>query len=434
MRAWMNPLDSLDPAKVIANNMIGNNAGNLLFAHSIARTLMCEDVQIDTIPTYKDFTDKEIDFFNSEYECFLIPLANAFRISFQLELVHIRHLVEKLTIPCIVIGVGVQAKAGQDVTCDFEFDREAVKFIKAILEKSSIMGVRGEITATYMKKLGFMEEKDFTVIGCPAMFMNGNEIEVKTPVELDRSTKVSVNRKPGISAIMHNFITKASQEFDDCIYIPQGIEDLALLYAGRAFKKKKYPNMHVTYPADVNHEIYMKGQEMGFVNVQSWLEFLKTRDFSFGTRIHGNIAAILAGIPTYIFAPDSRIIELAQYHNIQYMLTKDVKDKHNIFDIYENADFDSVKKGHEARFHHYLDFLEANGLQHVYGKERVNIETPFDRLIREQQFCKGIVPLTGLSSDEQKEHKKKYYYHLVTGKCIRVADGLKRKRVRLEEQ
>ncbi|MBQ9983302.1 MAG: polysaccharide pyruvyl transferase family protein [Lachnospiraceae bacterium] len=434
IRAWVNPLEPLDPAKVTGNNMIGNNAGNLMFAHSIMRTLLCDDMTVDTIMTYREFSDREVDYYNSEYECFIIPLANAFRISFQQELIYLRHLVDRLTIPCVVIGVGMQGKVDVDVKQHFQFDDEVVKFVKSILGKSAILGVRGEITAAYLKKLGFAEERDFTVIGCPAMYMNGDELAVKALVELQRSSKVSVNRKPGISAKMHNFIVKSSKEFDDYMYIPQGIEDLALLYAGRPFQKKKHPKLHATYPGDVQNEIYAGGHEIGFVNVVSWLEFLKTRDFSFGTRIHGNIAAIVAGVPAFVFAPDARILELAQYHNIQYMLTKDVKDTTNIFDVYEKADFNRVKDGHVKRFHHYLDFLETNGLQHVYGKERVNIETPFDRALREKEFCKGIEPITLATSKEQIARKSKYYCQLVAGKCARVVDESRRKSIRVGEE
>lgn len=53
------------------------------------------------------------------------------------------------------------------------------KFVKAILNKSAILGLQGEITAAYLRKLGFTEEKDFTVIGCPVVFMNGDELEVE---------------------------------------------------------------------------------------------------------------------------------------------------------------------------------------------------------------------------------------------------------------
>lgn len=49
----------------------------------------------------------------------------------------------------------------------FPFDEDVKEFIKAVLDRSAKVGIRGEITASYLKRLGFREEIDFTVMGCP---------------------------------------------------------------------------------------------------------------------------------------------------------------------------------------------------------------------------------------------------------------------------
>lgn len=428
MRAAMNPLDNWDSAKVIAKNMIGGNAGNMLFSYSVARTLMCDDVVIDTTLTDRKFTDAEVDRINQEYECFVLPLANAFRITFRKELVCLIELIRRLTIPCIVIGVGVQAKVDESVEQDFVFDELSEQFVKEILKKSAMIGVRGEITADYMKKLGFTEEKDFTVIGCPSMYMHGDQLELKEPGDLTPDSLVSVNRKINISNKLHKFIVRSSALFNHYMYVPQGIDDLKLLYTGTPINQKKYPKIPESYPNTVEQEIYASGHEIGFTNVNAWLAFLRQRDFSFGSRIHGNMAAALAGIPVYIFAPDARILELARYHNIQHMLAKDIKKATNIFDVYQKADFSSVKKGHKERFHHYLDFLEVNGLQHVYGEQRSNLETPFDRAIAKKQFAKGVMPVTSVSDIEKASRVIKYQYYNKVRQCEDKVYDLKHKK------
>lgn len=411
MRAAMNPIDNIDSARVISHNMIGGNAGNMLFSYSVTRTLMTEDVMIDTTLTDRKFTDAEVDTINQKYDCFILPLANAFRITFQKELICLIELIRRLTIPCIVIGVGVQARVDDTMDQDFEFDELSRQFIKEILERSAMIGVRGEITAEYMKKLGFKEEKDFTVIGCPSMYMHGDQLNLKNLTDLTPHSLVSVNRKINISKKIHRFIVKSSNQFEDYKYVPQGIDDLKLLYRGIPIDRKKYPNIPKNYPDTVEHKIYDCGQEIGFTNVQAWLSFLKERDFSFGTRIHGNIAAVLAGIPVYIFAPDARILELARYHNIQHMLAKDITKDTNIFDVYQKADFGTVFVGHKERFYHYLDFLEDNGLQHVYGTKRTNLETPFDCMIAKKQFPQGVTPITTVSVGEKADRLIRYQYY-----------------------
>lgn len=168
------------------------------------------------------------------------------------------------------------------------------------------------------------------------------------------------------------------------------------------------------YPWNVAHEIYSSGREIGLTNVPSWLQFLSERDFSFGTRIHGNVAAILAGIPALVFYPDARIKELVAYHNIPNMPTKTAIRKSNlsIFDIYEKTDFSQIHRGHKERFNHYIDFLEKNQLPHIFGKERVNRRTAFDDIIESQSYDPGLLPLTTQTPHVQAERLENFYQDL----------------------
>lgn len=401
MRAAMNHLENPSTQEVIMNNMIGGNAGNMLFTYSIMRTLMLEDTQIDTTLTLKEFSDEQAAEINEKYDCFVIPLANAFRKTFVAELKVLTNLVRRLTIPCIVIGVGVQTKIEDDINGSFSFDEASKNFVKQVLKKSSIIGVRGEITANYLKKLGFVEDKDFTVIGCPSMYMFGDKLEVKEKKELTEYSPVCVNKKINIPGKYHDFLTQTANRFKDCVYISQVIDDFYLLYLGKPIDRNKYRKIHKTYPYDLSSKIITQGKETGFTNVPSWLDFLRSRDFSFGTRIHGSVAAVVAGTPAFIFAPDSRILELADYHNLRYMLAKDITDDTDIFDIYEKTDFSIVKKGHKERFEHYLDFLRMNGLETIYDYPEK--ECKFDRLISQMDFDGAISLITNASQKELME-------------------------------
>ena len=109
VRAGMSPLVGYDPMDVIYNNLIGNNIGNMLFPYSVSRTLMREDVLIDTINPAKKCTKWDIKTINEKYDCLVLPFANAFRASFIGELKKVTKLVKQLKIPCIVVGVGAQA-------------------------------------------------------------------------------------------------------------------------------------------------------------------------------------------------------------------------------------------------------------------------------------------------------------------------------------
>lgn len=109
MRSGMTPFDNFTPSKVIGQGSIGGNSGNLVYAYSIYRALMTEDTEIDSTYYRLDYTDKEIDKINEEYDLFVMPLADGFREGFEEKLKAHTRLVRRLKIPVIVIGVGLRA-------------------------------------------------------------------------------------------------------------------------------------------------------------------------------------------------------------------------------------------------------------------------------------------------------------------------------------
>lgn len=406
----MSPLDNKSTAEVMYNNLIGSNMGNMIFVNSVIRTLMRENTEVSTINTTHKFTPEEIDVMNEEYDCFVIPLANAFRASFISELKKITKLVKALRMPCVVIGVGLQTREDKIGCTSFSFNKDVKNFVNAVLEKSSSLGLRGGITSDYLSSLGYQEGKDHTVIGCPSLYMFGKELPVASPKGLTEQSPVSINYKPDLSKEFHEFLSTCRRQLPNYTYVPQSIDDLRLMYAGVPYPTEKHKWIPEDYPLDLSNKIYRDNKAIGFVNVPSWLEYMSTKDFTFGSRIHGNIAGILAGIPTYIFACDSRIIELSEYHNLPHMLSKNITTDTNIFDIYEKADFSSVHKGHQERFFHYMDFLKENQLETIYGENGEAVKIPFDEKLAQFALEKPITPLSALSSREKKQRRKMYFY------------------------
>lgn len=411
MRAAMSPFDNQTPYQVIMRNSIGNNIGNMLFPHSISRTLTTEGMQIDTINFSKMSPDRgtireEARRIDEEYDCLVLPFANAFRVSFIGELKRITSIVKKLTIPCVVVGVGMQAALGKELS-NRTLAEAVIGFVDAILEKSSCLGLRGEHTAEYLKSLGFQPERDFTVIGCPSMFMFGKDLPEPDIRPLTPESSISINSKISLPQNFHHFLYRCRQEIPDYYYIPQVIEEIYRMYAGMPFPKKFAKKIPKYFPADLAHPVYAQDHARAFFNVKTWLEFLQQRDFSFGSRIHGNIAAVLAGIPAYVFVSDQRILELVDYHNIPHSMVADIKPDTSIFDIYEKTDFKQVKKGHENRFLHYLDFLQKNGLETIYDKKGNPGRVSFDEKLEEIDFLPPMHSFSAVSVEEQVERLDK---------------------------
>lgn len=407
MRGPSGPFDNPGHVECLADNLIGNNSGNLIYLHSVCRALMTEGVEIDCIKTGRRMTKEEENKYNEKYDAFIIPLANAFRTSFMKELRVITDMVKRLDMPCVVVGVGFQGNL--DYKLDRDWDDDVRAFVDAVLEKSKMLGLRGEITADYLEHLGYTREKDFTVIGCPSMFLYGRDLPKPKELRLGRDTRVNINSKFNMPEKLHEFLRSVCEEMPDHWYVPQNLYELKLACAGiPARYTDSSINMPEGYPSSLNHPLYRENRVRGFVSAESWFRFLAEGDLTIGTRIHGNITSVLAGVPTFIIAGDARVLELAEYHKIPHIRMDEFEAGTDIYSLLEGVDFNTVLEGHEGRFNHYLDFLHANDLDTIFDHEYE--KAPFDKRIESIDFNGPIIPFTSQTPEQQVDSLRLWEY------------------------
>ena len=412
--------------EVLTRNLVGNNTGNLLFQNSIARIIYSEDIEITTINTTREFTDEQVDYFNSEYDMFVLPLANAFRVSFVKQLEILTSFIQRLKIPCVVIGLGIQRNL--DATqWDYVYDEPAKAFVNAVLEKSSTLGLRGEITAEYLKHKGYTEGKHFDVIGCPSLYTYGDSLPVPKATNLTPQSNVTVNFKAMLPRQLYTFIREQAEQFDNYTFVSQVIQEMRTMYIGRPYPESELNRgVPENYPIHFSHELMMQDRMIGVLDDYTWFEYLSHSDFNFGSRIHGNIASILAGTPCYIFAGDQRVKELTEYHNIPHMEMTEITDKTNIFDLYEKTDYSCLLKGHKDRVTHYLNFLDENRVPHL-DREIINQRgaTRFDKMQASREHIGLLHPFSSLAPDEQQIRLESYLGYLdmyANGRVDQVRD------------
>lgn len=375
MRSCDSPFAVHTPLEVIQNNYIGNNSGNMLFQTSVFRTLFTEDTTIDIMT---DYDLKQPEFINENYDVFVLPLANAFRKDFATnQLRALTNIIEKLHIPCIVTGVGLQDSFEPNRHSSHDFDDDVKRFVSAVLNRSATIGVRGEITASYLDDLGFHQHD---IIGCPSLYMYGSELPVRAKKTLTKNSIVSITGSIGNPPHIKELLYHCRNLFPNYYYIPQLMHDLKLIYLGIPWPANNPNAQAATFPSTLEYMDFQNDRARFFLNMPSLLEFMQDVDFNIGTRIHGSIGPILAGVPSFIFPTDSRVRELAEYHNLPFMDGRKVTTETDIFDLYEKTDFSQVNHGHKQRFLHYLSFLETNGLDHIYNHGNGE-DTPYDRII-----------------------------------------------------
>jgi hypothetical protein len=102
---------------------------------------------------------------------------------------------------------------------------------------------------------------------------------------------------PGIGP----FSLRHADAYPDLVYLMQDREDLQLLLYGATFPGFTDP----TAPTHIGHPLYQQDRMRMFLDGWTWIDFLTTQDFVFGTRFHGTVAALLAGVPAILLTHDS---------------------------------------------------------------------------------------------------------------------------------
>ncbi|TWT27853.1 polysaccharide pyruvyl transferase family protein [Planomicrobium sp. CPCC 101110] len=402
MRAGMTPFEKFDAPHIMMNNSIGGNVGNLVYQYSVYRTLMTENTTIT--PDYYDYDPKYADEINEKYDAYVIPLADAFREEFVPSLRKYTKLIKKLKIPVFVIGVGLRAPFEPKLNEGFSFDEDVKEFVKAVLEKSSIIGLRGEITSKYLTRLGFREGIDHTVIGCPSMYAFGRELNIRE-TNITKDSIVSVNSSRLSPKNVLDFITRGMEEYPNHYFIPQWMKEMKLVYAGAPAIAPSSSN----YPVKMSDPTYMNDRVRYFLNVPTWLDFLRTADLSFGARLHGNITATIAGTPSILIPKDARMRELAEYHQLTHVMAHDITDQTRLSDLVETVDFQAPTKRQGKNFDHFIDFLNKNDIDHIYKNTLTPSIVPMDEKLSKIELLEPIKTISGISLAEAVERWETLY-------------------------
>ena len=284
-------------------------------------------------------------------------MANFFVPEYKDNMYSMSETFSKIKIPTYIIACGAQAKSYDDLDILLTAVSEPSKrFISSIYETGGEFALRGNFTKAFFDKLGFTTA---VVTGCPSIF------------QLDRDFKVLSNKvseedfNPCFNGDIHIFDSAISQF--DTYFFDQDI-----------FFYKIYDNNY-----NVNYDLisllkYYHYENLSSIkllgenklvntpNMNDWRAFLinKKFDYSFGTRIHGSIMAILSGIPSTVIAIDTRTQEMADYFDIPYVIHKKNKvyTKDEIYQMYMDADYSKFNDTFSAKFDFYEDFLIQHGI------------------------------------------------------------------------
>lgn len=324
-----------------------------------------------------------------------MPLANALRPEFTRPLTRLTAFIEQLSIPTTIVGIGAQLSLDElDTAPGDELAALHRRFMNCVLERSPKVGVRGEITAEYLRRLGYGDEH-VEIIGCPSIYLNGPDLTVRD----ERSTPIAdedpiaVSMSPLTSPWFETYVDAFADRHPRMTYVGQTHHDFAMLQWGR----HRQPEMGI----DRDHRLYTEDRTRMFLDAGSWMRFLATQRFAFGTRIHGNVAAVLAGTPAMVIAHDSRVLELCDYHGLPYTMLDSMLDSSRaettVDELFQAADFTSFHNRLADGWKRLTAFLDNAGLANVAQPDQTS--ATYDAELAALEPAAPVATLRGSGDD-----------------------------------
>lgn len=355
-------INEYSPTEIVNKSLFGSNMGNMLFYGSVYNAVVSNKDNYVT----SDISEKSIE--NADY--YLMPQANLFYKYFINKMEEYTYKLKKSSTPTILVGVGYQSPVGREsIEKNEKLDNTVRSFVSEILNHSTSIGVRGRITKKYILSLGFAES-EVDIIGDPSIRFFGKKFITKSRAYKSFNTdmKIAVNYTPSRyhknwGGFINSIFSKYSRSF---AILQDTYEFYPLLWKYQNMKLPKVPDEVKTYdlPISKDNSVNWKNRALFFTNAKQWFVSLEAFDFSIGTRIHGNIAAILAGTPALTIAIDTRTLELAEYFKIPYIKLADLNEETTLESLYVKAteEMPNFYENYDNVLKDYLRFFEKNNV------------------------------------------------------------------------
>ena len=262
----------------------------------------------------------------------------------------------------VMVGAGAQAYGYGD---SVRLTAGTRRFLHWVADRSCTIGVRGCYTADVLGRIGI---RNVDVIGCPSAFWAGAAPRLGDGA-LPARPRVAVHSTPvghyrdKVSALMAHGMRHGAD------YIVQSEAwMMPLLGAGGDQALLRENLLFYAYPEcdPARLQSWLQGHVRVFFGMDQWLGHIGGYDFVYGSRFHGNMAAIQAGVPALNMPFDTRTRELCEYLNLPMLPLAEFHAGIPLERLRELADFSLYQQTYRDRLGRYAAFLSQNGLAHAF--------------------------------------------------------------------
>ena len=291
-----------------------------------------------------------------------------------------------VSVPAVLIGLGAQsAPLRLHVP---QLQPGTVDWVRQIAEHAPTgapnIGVRGSFTRYVLDRHGLAEHTE--VIGCPSLFLNpcprlGERIaaNIRPPERVAVAAGNEHWRHLGrIEASLTGLVGEAGGPGG---YVVQNSLALLRLASGEAECVGKHDLVacrdYVRPDLTVDEFVRWMGRHgTAFYDIPSWLAHYRQFDFVVGTRIHGTVLGLQAGVPSLCVVHDMRMLELCETLQVPHVRADDIAEGISREELLPLFDFDAGDFDHNRQqlCARYVAFLKGNGLPVVDWLERLATE------------------------------------------------------------
>ncbi|WP_369835131.1 polysaccharide pyruvyl transferase family protein [Donghicola sp. XS_ASV15] len=276
--------------------------------------------------------------------------------------------LDRTNLPIIALGLGAQADMNGRIPSLRPSTR---KLVSILAERSPAIAARGTFSCEVLAHYG---AKNAVPTGCPSLLLNRAKrfnFDQRSGPSILKSSDIAVHGTRHHYKNATEFHAKfydvaMSREYDVVLQ-----SELADMYFALGVKNRDFDDLKAkeclekTYGS--KYELiqrYLKDHGKVFFSVGEWLRFCSTKEFVFGTRIHGTIASLLAGTPGALIAHDSRTKELGEAMGIFFVEARDF-DAENmpVDELYTRCLSHDFNQKHLEYLDRYSEFFQKASLE-----------------------------------------------------------------------
>lgn len=324
------------------------NVGNRLFVHACARHLRF-DMEINDLSI------------RPRIETLLLPFPNFIRENDDLKWLEDYILATDAQSVVLLCG-GVQSYERKKLN----LPAGAIRTLQLISSRSALLGVRGQFTAEVLNDCGI---RNVAIIGCPSLhwWMDPNFTTGIPGPNRDGAGVVHATPDGNFAAELAELYAFGTA--NDLAYVLQTEFHFATPLGAAALPDAQG---HLDWAmanyraSDLSADTFLDWiarRAFHFSDVPEWIEFMRGRRYAIGNRLHGSIAAILAGKPARILWHDERVREVADVLGIPAEPFRG-QVRPSIEELIPNAaDMDVLNRRYKGLLGDYISFLLQNGLE-----------------------------------------------------------------------